>query len=834
MNETTNSITIETLDSIAFLYSAQCKIDGAITKPEWEPLAKLIFQWGEAFDKNTLISICDKALKELKNNQEQFEALLARHCQNLKKTLDKKDLKKIIEELKKLSNADGIYSNQEKEIIDTIIKVWGLDEVDMNEENEGASTLGDNKQKREIIKALAKLYLWIAASDSKYLDVEQLTIKEKLSEWELGVNQEEVENIISETLEYLKSLKSKDGWQLKIKESLETIKKYLDEDSKIMILRDLISIAISDGNLANDERNIIVALAENWDLPDKDNVDKYIQEVMLDMAKQTPDDFLRKQGLSDEEIESLKIQEEDSSEMKDEVDNSFEKKLAEVDEDPQTTFFRSLTTIYLILANLPDKKTSKIEMDTIISKLNEWVPELDREFIGDFLNQLKKKINFDNYISTLMDLSEFINKYYDDKMKANIIKDLLDIAASDSKITSSEVQFIRTAQGVLHLASKRKAWLLEYLILGFSTDTNSEFSKCGFQLDEDDGNIYDKEANIVENFINLAKSGFEELNSELENLTKQISEPIDDENKELLISPTTEWSVIHDILVLLIYIGSQSINNLREEEWDLISSNITKFKFDNKNSISDVSDYDNETVATLCNFVSDTMNGDGTDDQRPLNFFNQSLENIMNYYIKKELDNSNIYNIVKLMFDVSMADDDINEYQKGLLEHTIKLFIHAIPELQKINDLIYLKMSNQKLKGNLIQGNPDILDDGGLKLNQKTGKMKFTLPTFKESEADLPTEKIAKVNKKGSPSKTKPANKKQSPKSKSSQTKLPDEIIAEVYKKGKNFGAKIEGTDKDITKLIDNIPKLKYAYERSGFIIGKKDSDGTYKWRAKS
>lgn len=63
MSKVASKITIEILESIAFLYSLQCRIDGAITKPEWEPLAKLIFQWGEAFDKNTLIGICDKALK---------------------------------------------------------------------------------------------------------------------------------------------------------------------------------------------------------------------------------------------------------------------------------------------------------------------------------------------------------------------------------------------------------------------------------------------------------------------------------------------------------------------------------------------------------------------------------------------------------------------------------------------------------------------------------------------------------------------------------------------------------------------------------------------------
>ncbi len=58
-----------------------------------------------------------------------------------------------------------------------------------------------------------------------------------------------------------------------------------------------------------------------------------------------------------------------------------------------------------------------------------------------------------------------------------------------------------------------------------------------------------------------------------------------------------------------------------------------------------------------------------------------------------------------------------------------------------------------------------------------------------------------------------------------------EEIIAEVYKEGGIYRAKIKGTDKDVTDLIDNQPKLKYAYERSKLVRGKKDGSGNYNWR---
>ena len=57
------------------------------------------------------------------------------------------------------------------------------------------------------------------------------------------------------------------------------------------------------------------------------------------------------------------------------------------------------------------------------------------------------------------------------------------------------------------------------------------------------------------------------------------------------------------------------------------------------------------------------------------------------------------------------------------------------------------------------------------------------------------------------------------------------EIIAEVFKVEDTYRARIKDTDKDITSLVDNQAKLKYAFERSGLIRGKKDKDGNYKWR---
>ena len=68
---------------------------------------------------------------------------------------------------------------------------------------------------------------------------------------------------------------------------------------------------------------------------------------------------------------------------------------------------------------------------------------------------------------------------------------------------------------------------------------------------------------------------------------------------------------------------------------------------------------------------------------------------------------------------------------------------------------------------------------------------------------------------------------------------LGDEIIAEVSEnKQKNattkYLAEIQNSNIEITDLIDNQVKLKYAFERSGLIRGKRDANGNFVWRVLS
>ncbi len=428
----------------------------------------------------------------------------------------------------------------------------------------------DNKQS-EILGSLARLYLFIAAIDHKFQDVEELTIKEKLIEWDIGADQEDLDSVISSAIE---SLKSQEQLTQIIEQSIEIIDKNIDEDNKIILLKDLIEIAISDGDLDDEERDLISALAKEWDLPDYDNVDKYIREVIINLAAnlKSPDDFLKEEGLTDEQIEILKIDEKDSS----------------------------------------------------------------------------------------------------------------------------------------------------------------------------------------------------------------------------------DWSIIHDIIMLLIYTGVESVNNTTNLQWEIIASNIVKFKLNIDKKDYSVSGYNLEELEELVNFVVDTMNGDQSDPRRPTNYFNQSVKNIADYYKRGELDDTNIHAIVKLMFYVSIADGFLADSEKEILEHIIKRFIGNVPSLEVIEDLIEAQIMSQELKRDIVMKEPNILDPGGIKLDPKTGEMDFELPTFKEMN---------------------------------SEQEFPAEIIAEVLKTDDSYSAKMDNTDEDITELIDNQAKLKYAYEHSGFVRGKKDKDGNYKWR---
>ncbi len=417
---------------------------------------------------------------------------------------------------------------------------------------------------------------------------------------------------------------------------------------------------------------------------------------------------------------------------------------------------RSIAILYLLLA-IDDEDFQIIEAEEIVTKLKEWMADIKEDDLKAIIYEAQKLIAEQDHIKLFNNSAEFINKVFDENNKINVLRDLIDIALVDGELKKEEYNIITILAELWDVQDKID--IVEYI----KEVTKGNMSKNSNDILKDEGFIDEKTENMI-----------------------------------LRDKYPSDWSIIHDILALVIYTGSQANNNITDLEWEIIYSNISKFNLDINNRIYTMSNYKMEEIAELVDVVMEQMWGEENAPQDPSVCFQASLKNLIDYYTNRDLDKKNIYNIINLMFDVSIADDFITDSQKYILEYMINTFIPSIPALEKFTDMIEIQITKQKLKRDLASES-NISNFGGSKINNRTGKMEFTLSELNESKNNIVNEEI--------------------------------DIIAEVFKVENTYRARKKGTDEDITDIINNTAKLKYAYERSGLIRGKKDKTGNYIWR---
>lgn len=419
----------------------------------------------------------------------------------------------------------------------------------------------------------------------------------------------------------------------------------------------------------------------------------------------------------------------------------------------------ALSSIYLSLAGI-DSVFLDEERDAVIEKLNEWVPEANPEEIIEIIKKAAKEFRNHDQEAILKRYLNIVNRSFEDDMKFNVIKDLVDIASVDNKLDLSEVEYLKVVIKELGLSNHPN--LKEYL-----------------------------------NNLNLS------------NKQKTREEPTLDTASAL----KEDWTIIHDIACLLIFSACMTKNGINEEHLSIIKQTLRKFKLSVDNKVFDCEKYSMLDLSYLIDNVIINLFGKDGKSNEPTVGFNSSFYTLIDYYKRGQLDPANITAIVKMMFDVATIKD-------GLMDKHIDLFNFLVdncrdidPGIDVITDLVNIQIEMREIKKDLISNGMSEEDIPHTKIDPKTGKMSF----------DLPKQNFESINK-------------QDKDEELLEPQVDDEIIAEVTKNPdshspRQYIAKVRGTDEDITDLIYNQPKLRYAYERSGLVRGKKSKEGIYIWR---
>jgi len=113
----------------------------------------------------------------------------------------------------------------------------------------------------------------------------------------------------------------------------------------------------------------------------------------------------------------------------------------------EMTPLRTLISLYISFAHLSDDVLAKEEMNSILKKIIEWVPEENPDTVTKTFKEVYAQYHtFDSYqdwIKILKESVSSVRKMFDDKEKfLTVLNDLVEISMSDKKFKDTERQMI--------------------------------------------------------------------------------------------------------------------------------------------------------------------------------------------------------------------------------------------------------------------------------------------------------------------------------------------------------------------------------------------------------
>ena len=113
----------------------------------------------------------------------------------------------------------------------------------------------------------------------------------------------------------------------------------------------------------------------------------------------------------------------------------------------EMTPLRTLISLYISFAHLSDDVLDKEEMNSILKKIMEWVPEENPDTVNQAFKEVYAQYHtFDSYqdwIKILKESVSSVRKMFDDKEQIlTVLNDLVEIAMSDKKFKDTERQMI--------------------------------------------------------------------------------------------------------------------------------------------------------------------------------------------------------------------------------------------------------------------------------------------------------------------------------------------------------------------------------------------------------
>lgn len=239
---------------------------------------------------------------------------------------------------------------------------------------------------------LALVYVSLAyGTDQELTDYELATITDVLSSWRSEFQPDEVQEVVMEAV----SVYLEDGAEDAVLHAIDNLRGHLTEDQRRRALEDVVRIAEADGVLLSSERNLISALADQWN-------------VKGDARR-----LLRKMTAPDEG-------------------------------NAAWTLLHDVGLMYVVMGHSTDNKLSDKELAVMLSRLQAWQPELDEQEARSVLREVLTFYSGEPGKDVLQDAVGAIREMLPVVQRLAILDDLTQIGKADGHLGKNEQDMLES------------------------------------------------------------------------------------------------------------------------------------------------------------------------------------------------------------------------------------------------------------------------------------------------------------------------------------------------------------------------------------------------------
>ncbi|MDA0752463.1 MAG: TerB family tellurite resistance protein [Bacteroidetes bacterium] len=239
---------------LALAYSA----DAHLSDEEVDTISASLHRWKPNATEQEIHEIVMEAASVFFESDAEKEVVLS--VRTLGEALNVEQRRQVLEDVMRVAEADGVLLNAEQNLLSVLAGAWDI-KATKDRLIEESSARMENDPEWSLMHDTALMYIIMGHStDGDLTEAEIQAMIGRLGEWEPDLEEDQLRAILRTALHYYGQGPERED----IRDSVLSIKEALSRSQRLIILDDLITIARSDGEISDKEKDVLENLSAAW------------------------------------------------------------------------------------------------------------------------------------------------------------------------------------------------------------------------------------------------------------------------------------------------------------------------------------------------------------------------------------------------------------------------------------------------------------------------------------------------------------------------------------------------------------------------------------------